>query len=316
MDHNCSICIDSIGTKTSCGHYICKECVGNLRKFCCPMCRDPNFESPFLTDELKDQICIRFNNDMFDYEENFAYSDESDSNESDELELNEFNQSLEERIPFDTFKFITNEYESDFSDDTDENEKDYNSDFFDYCSNYHDHETDEKFIDFYSEHFESKTTLFEEERMCDTPFDYLENDDMNEFFIYFDHPTFKELLEKFPIINKDIEFQWSTDDGYHQSFFINNLGPNKKEARQKYTIDLGYIDQNTSEIDFYKRVSLKLCVFVFHPFIYSREFINTIKFIFEKIKEESIEYNHEYHEEIKTKRQTRRERKNSKIIKS
>ena len=37
--NECSICWENAYWKTDCNHYLCRDCIPQLRKFSCPMCR-------------------------------------------------------------------------------------------------------------------------------------------------------------------------------------------------------------------------------------------------------------------------------------
>ncbi len=62
---NCCVCYTkNYTTKTSCKHIICIQCLMNLKKFVCPMCRKDLFKElpPNLQSYLKSKNCQRITN--------------------------------------------------------------------------------------------------------------------------------------------------------------------------------------------------------------------------------------------------------------
>lgn len=167
--------------------------------------------------------------------------------------------------------------------------------------------------EWYDKKISCKTFLFDEERMQKAPFDYLEDEELNRFFLYINDEMFKDLIRNFPLENVNLEFSWKTADGYIQSRYIENFGPKETPAKETIQIELS----SSSEIEFYKDVSYGLANgYVTNPIIYSRDFINIIKDLFEQIREEKIDSIYEYDyfpTEIKN-RKKKKERRISNLI--
>jgi len=67
----CSICEEPMNSnmKLNCNHYVCKECLGSLRKPECPVCRQ-NLQGDTITDEIYCKILHRTELDSVEEENN------------------------------------------------------------------------------------------------------------------------------------------------------------------------------------------------------------------------------------------------------
>lgn len=81
--YKCCTCEEetSLESQTSCGHFLCKECVPQLCTTACPICRSDPIESKYLTNEILENIRIKYGDMCTSICRNFPYVyDRYDSN--------------------------------------------------------------------------------------------------------------------------------------------------------------------------------------------------------------------------------------------
>ena len=312
MDTICSVCSDNTNSKTSCGHYICKECVENLRKLACPICRNENFESPFLTEDLKSRIDERFTNDIQNYNSEFPHSyDDSESDENFVQPENCFYYSDDYDSDDNMDDLLNAWYWSGIDEDRRKREE---QERIEKEKQEAIRLENQKYYDWYEQECFFKTFLFDQDRMKTAPFEFLKDDHLNRFFLHIENKTFKELIEKFPLENVNLEISWRVGFDYPQSVYYENIGPNDIPAEETIKIDFGMIRCDETDKSLFKDASHSLANAVLHPIIYTRDFINILKVFIDDFRQEMIEDSHEDYY-FMTKRQETREKRESKLIK-
>jgi hypothetical protein len=62
---SCCVCEnkDLITNKMKCGHLVCRECLGDIRHFTCPLCEE-EMKGPLLTENVLEEIGVKYREDI------------------------------------------------------------------------------------------------------------------------------------------------------------------------------------------------------------------------------------------------------------
>lgn len=94
----CAICYENVQVKTECNHYICQDCILQLRSTACPVCRRDPIKSAFVSDDILDSIRERHEQDRLECVREFlSENEEYDDDGYDDVGYEEQERSSSER---------------------------------------------------------------------------------------------------------------------------------------------------------------------------------------------------------------------------
>jgi len=78
----CCICYENVPleAKTSCNHFVCKECISNICTPTCPICRKDPIESIYITKEILQNIREKYREQVNDIGDEFFFNNFSQNN--------------------------------------------------------------------------------------------------------------------------------------------------------------------------------------------------------------------------------------------